>query len=98
MLVPGQGRTVLGAELLVCTVPAWLAMTYAYVHFGRPEQQGRVAYGSELATAQLAVVPAVCAGVSLVAGVGGGLYWPVPALVFVTAAVESWVFPVEVVR
>jgi len=100
MLVPGQSRAVLGAELLVCTVPAWLAITYGYIRVGRPEQQSRFAYGSELAIAQLAVVPVVCAGVSLVAGAGGGLYWLVPALVFVfiATALEGWVLLVEVMR
>jgi hypothetical protein len=100
ILVPGQSRTVLGAELLVCGVPAWLATTYGYVRFGRAEQQSRFQYGSDLAIAQLAVVPIVWAGVSLVAGVGGGLYWLVPALIFVfiSAAVKGWVLLVEVMR
>jgi hypothetical protein len=100
LLVPGQGRVLAGAELLVCAVPAWLAITYGYVHFGRPKQQSRLAFASELAIAQMAVVPVVGAGASLVGGAGGGLYWLVPALafVFITAAVESWVFLVEIMR
>jgi hypothetical protein len=73
ILVPGQSRPVLGAELLVCAVPTWLATTYRYVRVGRSEQQSRLAYGSDLTIAQLAVVPALYAGVSLVAGAGGGL-------------------------
>jgi hypothetical protein len=100
ILVPGQSRTVLGAELLVCAVPAWLATTYGYVRFGRAKQQSRLQYGIDLAIAQLAVVPIAGAGVSLVAGMGGGLYWLVPALIFVfiSAAVKGWVLLVEVMR
>jgi hypothetical protein len=99
-LVPGQSRAVLGAELLVCAVPTWLATTYRYVRSGRAEQQSRFAYGSDLTLAELAVVPFVGAGVSLVAGAGGGLYWLVPAFVFafVTAAVNGWVLLVEIMR
>jgi hypothetical protein len=42
----------------------------------------------------------VGAGVSLVAGAAGGLYWLVPAFVFVfvTAAVNGWVLLVEIKR
>jgi hypothetical protein len=38
-----------------------------------------------------AVVHVICAGVSLVVGAGGGLYWLVPALisVFISAAVKA---------
>ena len=50
--------------------------------------------------AQLAVIPIIVAGVSLIAGAGGGLYWLVPALVFVfvTTTVRAWVLLVEVMR
>jgi hypothetical protein len=100
ILVPGQSRTVLGAELLVCAVPTWLATTYGYVRAGRAEQQSRFEYGSDLGIAQLAVVPIIGAGVSLLAGAGGGLYWLVPALIFafVSAAVKGWVLLVEIMR
>jgi hypothetical protein len=100
MLVPGQSRPVLGAELLACAVPAWLVTTYGYVRTDRAEQQNRFAYGSDVTMAHLAVVPIVCAGVSLIAGAGGGLYWLVPALVFVfiSAGAKAWVLLVEVMR
>jgi len=100
ILVPGQSRPVLGAELLVCAVPVWLATTYGYVRVGRAKEQSRFAYGADLTIAQLAVVPIVCAGASVIAGAGGGLYWLVPALVFVfvSAGVKAWVLLVEVMR
>jgi hypothetical protein len=46
------------------------------------------------------VVPIIGAGVSLLAGAGGGLYWLVPALIFafVSAAVKGWVLLVEIMR
>jgi len=98
--VPWQGGRVLGVELLLCAVPACVAVSYEYARFGRAEQQSRVEFGSDLAIAQLAVVRIAGAGVSLIAGAGGGLYWLVPALVFtlISAAVKGWVLLVEVMR
>src|SRR5918995_6659197 len=49
---------------------------------------------------QAATLPMVVAGVSLLLGAGGGLYWLVPGLAFslVVAIVNAWVLLVEVVR
>jgi len=49
---------------------------------------------------QAATLPVVVAGVSLLVGAGGGLYWLVPGVVFslVVAVVNAWVLLVEVVR
>jgi hypothetical protein len=40
------------------------------------------------------------AGVSLVVGAGGGLYWTLPALLagFVGAVLNAWVLLVEILR
>ena len=45
-------------------------------------------------------VPLAAAGLSLVAGAGGGLYWTVPALVagFAGAVVNAWVLLIEILR
>ncbi len=100
VLVPGQHRTVLGAELITCAAAVWLAMTYAELRNGRSEYQTHFQYGMDLTFAQLAVVPIIVAGVSLIADAGGGLYWLVLALVFVfiSTTVRAWVLLVEVMR
>ncbi len=100
ILVPGQHRAILGTELLVCAAPTWLIMTRAQLRLGRPGAQTAVQFGTDLALAQLAMVPVVVAGASLVAGAGGGLYWMVPALVFVfiSTTTRAWVLLVEVNR
>jgi modulator of FtsH protease len=100
ILVPGQHRAVLGTELLVCAAPTWLFMTRAQLRLGRSEQQTAVQFGTDLALAQLAMIPVVVAGASLAAGAGGGLYWMVPALVFVfvSTTTRAWVLLVEVNR
>jgi hypothetical protein len=99
-LAPGQSSTVLGAELLVCAVPTWIATTYAYARSGRDEHQNRWQHRIDLTLAQLAVVPFVVAAVSLVVGAGGGLYWLLPAFIFVfiTTATKGWVLLVEIKR
>jgi hypothetical protein len=50
--------------------------------------------------AELAVLPFVVAGVSLLRGAGGGLYWLVPGVVLclVVAVLDAWVLLVEILR
>jgi hypothetical protein len=48
ILVPGQHRAVLGAELIACAAPTWLVMTRAQLRLGRSGQQTRSQYGSDL--------------------------------------------------
>lgn len=99
-LVPGQGRSVLGAELILASGPTWVVMVASRLRLGRSDRQTGFEYAVELTLNQLAVVPFVAAGVSLLAGAGGGLYWTVAALVFVfvAAADEAWVLLVEIMR
>jgi len=99
-LVPGQHRAVLGAEFILAAGPAWLVLLGARLRRGRSDHQSPIEYGIELGLMQLAIVPFVIAGVSLIAGAGGGLYWAVPGLVFVfvAAADNAWVLLVEIVR
>lgn len=100
MLVPGQHRVFLGAELIACAAPVWLVMARSDLRNGRSEYQTRFEFAMDVTFAQLAVVPIIVGGVSLIAGAGGGLYWLVPALVFVfiTTAVRAWVLLVEIMR
>lgn len=50
--------------------------------------------------AQTAVLPLPVAGVSLLLGAGGGLYWLVPGVVFclVVAVLNAWVLLIEILR
>ena len=50
--------------------------------------------------AQVAVVPVLVAGVSLLVGAGGGLYWLVPGVVLclVVAVLNAWVPLIEILR
>jgi hypothetical protein len=99
-LVPGQSTRLLGLELLLASAPTWLALLWSRLRNGRSEYQQPVEYAIELGLMQLAIVPFVVAGISLLAESGGGLYWTVPGLVFVfvAAADNAWVLLVEIVR
>ncbi|RBY77585.1 hypothetical protein DQ238_14310 [Geodermatophilus sp. TF02-6] len=100
VLVPGQGRTALGLEL------AAIGFLLAGVDGGLRLRRGRPAGAPLPAVVIPAVItlltgaPLLGAGVSLVAGVGGGLYWTVPALLvgFAGAVVNAWVLLVEILR
>jgi hypothetical protein len=101
-LVPGQPRWVLGTEVLVVGIAAWSILTAIWIGVLRapiPNQPRFVPIISVVVT-QAATLPMVVAGVSLLLGAGGGLYWLVPGLAFslVVAIVNAWVLLVEVVR
>jgi hypothetical protein len=100
-LVPGQSSTVLGAELLVAGLLAWSALVTIHVRAvrGQVGPSSRVLAG-RIVLAQTAVLPLLVAGVSLLLGAGGGLYWLVPGVVFclVIAVLDAWVLLIEIVR
>ena len=100
-LVPGQSPTVLGAELLGAGLIAWLVLAMVHLRAVR----GRVgpspwALTGRIVTAQVAVLPLLAAGVSLLVGAGGGLYWRVPGIVLclVVAVLDAWVLLIEILR
>jgi hypothetical protein len=100
VLVPGQSRDALGIELVAATAPPWLVVLQRRLKRGRAEHQSSSEYALELALMNLAMAPYIAAGVSLIAGGGGGLYWAVAGLVFVyvAAAHNAWVLLVEIMR
>ena len=101
-LVPGQSRTVLGIEITVVALLAWLTpLVIQHRSRGKddPAVEGRWRH-TRAVTTQLATVPFVLAGFSLLAGWGGGLYWTVPGVVlsFATAVFGAWILLVEIMR
>ena len=50
----------------------------------------------EVAVTQLATLPVIVDGVSVIAGTGGGLYWLVPGLVLLAGVENAWVLLVEI--
>ena len=100
VLVPGQPRTALGSELavtglLLLGLDAWLRIRQR-----RPRDVPAHTVVVPVVIVALTGAPLVVAGATLVAGVGGGLYWTVPALLagFAGAVVNAWVLLVEILR
>ena len=93
-----------GAEVLVVGLAAWgwilviqLALLRSWQTM-RPDLRGpfvlRVAMG------QIATIPAIVAGIAVLAGGLGGLYWLVAGMVFsiLAALFEAWVLLIEINR
>jgi hypothetical protein len=101
VLAPGQSRVALGAEVLVIGAATWAAVTAAHVRLRRhrgptvaAQRRVRVVAG------QLASLPALIAGVSLLVHAGGGLYWLFAgvALSVLAAVFNAWVLLIEIAR
>jgi hypothetical protein len=100
-LVPGQSPTVLGAELLGAGLVAWLILVVIDVRAVRSRvgpSPGTLA--GRVVITQVAVLPLLAAGVSLLLHAGGGLYWLVPGVVLclVVAVLDAWVLLIEILR
>jgi len=99
-LVPGQSRVELGAELLVVGFVVWALP--ALRHLRTRSAPGEPAYWlrTRVLTHELATLPFVIAGGSLLAERGGGLYWLAPGMILAFAAgiVNAWVLLVEIQR
>jgi modulator of FtsH protease len=104
LLVPGQGQVLVGAEVLTVGLAAWgwivaiqLPLLRSWQTVG-PDLRGpfvlRVAMG------QIATIPAIVAGIAVLAGGLGGLYWLVAGMVFsiLAALFEAWVLLIEINR
>jgi hypothetical protein len=99
-LVPGQSSAALGVELLGVGGGAWLLATGVYTVRRPALDPYRVPRIVGVVTSQLATLPVVPAGASLVAQRGGGLYWLVPAIVLLlgVGVINAWVLLIEILR
>ena len=101
LLVPGQSTTALGIELLVTgLIFAAVLLLVAALGFRRPTFQPLSWRITRIVAALACSVPAVVAGVTLMAEAGGGLYWLFAAIVlaFLAGVGNAWVLLVEIVR
>jgi hypothetical protein len=98
-LVPGQSATALAVELLCVGGAAWLFATAVFT-VRRPAIHQRQPIVVNAVAAQLATLPVMVAGASLLAGSGGGLYWLVPALILLLSVgvIYAWVLLIEILR
>jgi hypothetical protein len=100
ILVPGQARTALGSEV------SGLGLVIALVLVPRRRRVPRAA-GEPLTWSLVPLlvilsgtIPMIVAGISVLAGAGGGLYWLLPELIlgFTGAIVNAWILLVEIQR
>ncbi len=99
-LIPGQGHSALGAEMLglgLFLLATIVALPYSHKSIDGEPRYGLVTrWGIRLG----GTAPLIVGGASILAESGGGLYWIVAGMVLaVTGAVaNAWVLLVEIVR
>ena len=100
LLAPGQGRTVLGTEILA--LGAVMAGMLLAVRMRLRRAPGDSLWWTVVPVTVMlaAAIPMIVAGSTLLAGAGGGLYWLLPALVlgFARLSVNAWILLVEIHR
>ena len=104
VLVPGQGPVMIGAEVLVVGLATWGWVVVIQLlrlrswRAMRPDL--RQAFVLRVALGQIATLPLVVAGIAVLAGGLGGLYWLVAGMVFsiLAALFEAWVLLIEINR
>ena len=98
-LVP-QSSGALGWEVLATGVAGWLFPVTVQLR-GRAELKKQpMQFRRRVVLTQIATLPVIVAGASLAAAKGGGLYWLVPAVVFLLGLglSNAWVLLVEINR
>jgi hypothetical protein len=101
LLAPGQSRIALGAEVVVIGAAAWAAVTTTHVRLRRYRAQIAPAQRRvRILAGQLASLPALVAGASLLAHAGGGLYWLLAGITLslLAAVLNAWVLLIEIAR
>lgn len=99
VLVPGQRAGVLGVELVILGLVAGLILL-ALSRAPSGEETGISFFVARLLPSVLTAGFTVVAGISLMAGAGGGLLWTVPAILaaFLGGVGNAWVLLVEIQR
>jgi modulator of FtsH protease len=99
VLIPGQSRMALGAELtaLGAVLVTAVMVSAARAHFPVTNWQWTI---PAILLALASSLPVLVAGVTLLASAGGGLYWAVGALVlgFSISIYNAWILLIEILR
>lgn len=100
VLIP-QPRLVLGVEMLVASVCEVVGLAILNVAQWRlVDARFRTRLLVHIVLGRIGVLFFAAAGMTLMFGVGGGLYWAAPALIFSLGAAvyNAWVLLIEIVR
>ena len=103
-LVPGQGKGLLGAEVLVVGLAAWVWIVAIQLprlrEWGTMRADLRVSFVFRVVLGQVGTLAMVIAGFAVLWVGPGGLYWLVAGtlLSIMAALVDAWVLLVEINR
>jgi hypothetical protein len=99
-LVPGQASRTLGIEVLGTSLAVWAITVRIQRHAPIDPGQPRSWMLSRIIATQTATLPMMIAGISLIVGRGGGLYWTVAGVLasLLAALIDAWVLLVEIQR
>ena len=100
ILVPGQGLTVLGVELLILGAAMAAALLVKRLRLPRAPDEPLTWTLTPTAVILASTLPMIAAGISVLVGGGGGLYWLVAELIagFAGAVFNGWILLVEIHR
>ncbi len=101
LLVPGQSLLLVGGEVLIVGLVSWTLVLGLDVSILRAtEPRYRRSFVLNIALSQLAVLPYLIAGLTVLLSGAAGLYWLVPAVIFsfLKAILDAWVLLVEINR
>jgi len=101
VLMPHQPIRALAIELLAIGILVWGIVSAIVINTLRqPSQQPSTWHATRVVSTQLATLPIIVAGASLLGWPAGGLYWFVGGVLIaiVVATANAWVLLVEVVR
>jgi hypothetical protein len=101
MLIPGQPRQLLGAELIVgslITIAVGTSMQFRTLK--RIAIERRLRWGLRVLLLDLGTTTTLVGGISLIAGQFGGLFWLAPTILIYTVwpLANAWLLVVQVAR
>jgi hypothetical protein len=97
ILVAPQPATAVGSELLALAVLAGAALLILDRRAGQSPEPGVARFIERYSPNTITAILVGIAGVTLIAGVGGGLYWLIPAAAasLIGGVVSAWLFLVR---
>jgi len=99
-LVPNQPAKALGVEVLAIGAALWLIVIVTHARFKRQPDHQWWWFATRVVTCQLATIPFCLAGIWLIFGWRGAMYWLVPGclLSFTAGVYSAWVLLIEIMR
>jgi hypothetical protein len=99
-LVPDQPPSAFAIEILTIGGAIYLYLLTMQIRDARKPGQRRTWIVTRIGSSQVALLPLIVAGISILAQRGGGLYWLVPGILlsFAAALIDAWVLLVEILR